>query len=86
MTMIFDGDGNELADIPLSEKNQHVLDHDEEIVIIYHTPQMLRYVLGEKSGTFMLRKRGDHIVAADVVSLRAYADLQRAIKAAREQH
>ena len=85
MPMIFDGDGNELADIPLSERNQHVLDHDEEIVIIYHTPQMLRYVLGEKSGTFTLRKRGDHIIAADVVSLRAYADLQRAINVAREK-
>ncbi len=37
MAMIFDRDGNELAEIPLSEKNQHVLDHDEEVVIIYHT-------------------------------------------------
>ena len=85
MPMIFDRDGNELADIPLSEKNQHVLDHDEEIVILYHTPQMLRHILGEKSGSFMLRKLGEHIVAADVVGLRAYADLQRAIKVAREQ-
>ena len=85
MTMIFDRDGNELADIPLSERNQRVLDHNEEIVIIYHTPQMLRYVLGEKSGTFMLRKHGAHIVAVDVDGLRAYADLQRAIKVAVEQ-
>jgi len=84
--MIFDRDDNEIVDIPLSKKNQHVLDHDEEIVIIYHTPQMLRYVLGEKSGTFMLRKLGGHIVAQDVVGIRAYADLQRAIKVAREQH
>ena len=38
MTMIFDGDGNELADIALSEKQQTVLDHDEDIVVIYHTP------------------------------------------------
>jgi len=82
--MIFDRDGNELADIPLSERNQAVLDHDGEIVIIYHTPQMLRSTLGERNGTFTLRKTGDHIVAADVVSLRAYADLQRAIKVARE--
>jgi hypothetical protein len=85
MPMIFDRDGNELADIPLSEKNQAVLEHDEEIVIIYHTPQMLRYLLGEKSGTFTLRKRGDHIVAADVVSLRAYAALQLGIRAAQAQ-
>jgi len=86
MPMIHDRDGNEIADIPLSEKNQAVLDHDEEVVIIYHTPQMLRYILGEKSGTFTLRKLGGHLVAADVVGLRAYADLQRAIKVAREQH
>ena len=86
MTMIFDGDGNELADIALSEKQQSVLDHDESIIVIYHTPQMLRHILGERSGSFMLRKRGDHIVAAAPDNLRAYADLQRAIKVAREQH
>ena len=85
MPMIFDRDGNELADIPLSEKNQHVLNHDEEIVILYHTPQMLHHILGEKSGSFTLRKTGDHIVATDVVGLRAYAALQRAIKVAQEQ-
>jgi len=86
MTMIFDGDGNEIADIVLSEKQQSVLDHDEDIIVLYHTPQMLRYILGEHSGSFMLHKRGDRIVAAAPDSLRAYADLQRAIKAARERH
>jgi hypothetical protein len=86
MTMIFDGDGNELADIALSEKQQAVLDHDEDIIVIYHTPQMLRYILGEQSGTFMLHKRGDRIIAAAPDNLRAYAKLQRAIKIAREQH
>lgn len=86
MTTIFDGDGNEIADIALSEKQQSVLDHDEDIIVLYHTPQMLRYVLGECSGSFMLHKRGDRIIAAAPDSLRAYANLQRAIKSAREQH
>ena len=85
MPMIFDRDGNEIADIPLSDKQQAVLDHDEEIVVIYHTPQLLRFVLGEQSGTFTLRKRGDHITAGDADGLRAYADLQKRIKAAWEQ-
>ena len=73
MTMIFDGDGNELADIVLSEKQQSVLDHDEDIIVLYHTPQMLRYILGEHSGSFMLHKRGDRIVAAapDSAQMRA---------------
>jgi len=86
MTMIFDGDGNELADIALSEKQQGMLHHDEDIIVIYHTPQMLRHILGEKSGTFLLHKRGDRIITAAPDNLRAYASLQRAIKVAREQH
>jgi hypothetical protein len=84
MTVIHDGDGNELADIALSEKQETVLRTGEEIVVLYHTPQMLRYVLGEQSGSFVLRRHGERIEAGDPVSLRKYADLQRAIKAARE--
>ena len=53
--------------------------------MIYHTPQLLRSVLGEQSGTFILSKLGERIVAADAKGLRVYANLQRAIKAAREQ-
>ena len=86
MTIIHDRDGHELADIAVSERQLGVLDLGEEVVVIYHTPQMLRYILGERSGSFMLHKRGDRIVAAAPDSLRAYADLQRAIKVAREQH
>lgn len=86
MTMIFDDDGNEIADIALSEKQQSVLDHDEDIIVLYHTPQMLRYILGERSGSFLLHKHGDRIIAAAPDNLRAYADLQRAIRAARETH
>ena len=68
----------------LSDKQQAVLETGEEIVVIYHTPQMLRYVLGEKSGTFILRKAAtDHRARCRV--LRRYAELQRAIKAARER-
>ena len=85
MPMIFDRDGNEIADIPLSDKQRAVIDHDDEIVVIYHTPQLLRFVLGKQSGTFTLRKIGEHITAGDADRLRAYADLQKRIKAAWEQ-
>ena len=66
MPMIFDGDGNEIADIPLSEKQQRRARAGEEIVVIYHTPQMLRYLLGEHSGSVhAAQARRSHIVAAD---------------------
>ncbi len=86
MSTIHDGDGNEIGDIALSEKQQGVLETGEEIVVIYHTPQLLRHLLGEQSGSFVLQKRGQRIVAKDADHLRGYANLQRAIKAAREQH
>ena len=82
MPMIFDRDGNEIADVPISDKQRSVLDRDEEIVVIYHTPQLLRFVLGEHSGSFVLVKRNDRITAIDAGGLRAYADLQRRIRAA----
>lgn len=85
MPMIFDRDGNEIADIPLSEKQQAMLNDDEEIVVIYHTPQLLRFILGEQSGSFTLRKIGDHLAAGDADNLRAYAALQKRIKVAWER-
>ena len=84
MPAIYDDLGNEVADIPLSEKQQTVLDAGEEIVVFYHTPQLLRAVLGQQDGRFTLGTDGERITTTDPVSLKKYADLQRAIKAARE--
>jgi hypothetical protein len=84
--LIYDGDGNEVADITISEKQRRVLETGEEIMVIYHTPQTLLYVIGERAGKFTLRREGQRIIARDLPMLRRYVDLQRAIKAAREAH
>lgn len=84
MTAIYDNEGNEIAEIDLSEKQRAVLETGENIVMIYHTPQMLRYLLGEHTGTFVLHKHDEQVIVNDAGRLRKYADLQRAIKAARE--
>jgi len=81
--MIHDSDGDELADIVLSAKQQAVLETGEEIVVIYNTPQTLRHLLGSASGSFTLRKTGDRIAVSDAKVLRRYAEMQRAIKAHR---
>lgn len=87
MTTIFDDKDIEVADIALSEKQQSTLEAGEEIVIFYHTPQLLRFVLGEQAGVFTLSlsRNAERIITGDPISLKKYADLQRAIKAAREQ-
>lgn len=86
MPMIHDGDGNEVGDIVLSAKQRAVLETGEEIVVIYHTPQTLRHVLGEKSGTFTLLKVGERVIVRDANVLRRFVELQRAIKSARGAH
>lgn len=84
MTGIFDRDGNEIGQVEISHKQQAVLDAGEEIVVIYHTPQLLRHIIGEKSGTFVLRMVGPHVVAQDAAAIKRYIALQVAIKKARE--
>lgn len=83
LTKIFDDDGSEIGEIELSDKQARVLEAGEDIVMIYHTPQTLRHVLGAQNGNFMLHKAGQQVIAKDAVSLKRYVDMQRAIKAAR---
>jgi hypothetical protein len=84
MPDIVDQAGTKIAEIALSERQLTMLDHGMVITIFYHTPQLLRGVLGAHNGSFVLRKEGEHIIADDVDAIRKYADLQAAIKAARE--
>lgn len=81
---VFDRDGNEVADFAISEKQQKLLEAGEEVTIIYTTPQLLLATLGAQSGSFALKKIGEHVIAMDADRVRAYAGLQQAVKQARE--
>jgi hypothetical protein len=83
MPKIFDSDGNEIADFPLSEKMLAALDADEEIAMIFHTPRMHQGTLGHQSGSFTLRKIGARVVAVDAGTVRKYAAIQQAVMKAR---
>jgi hypothetical protein len=85
LTKIFDDGGAEIAEIEISERQAGVLEHGDQIVVIYHTPQLLRHVLGEQAGSFELHKRGQFVIAKDVDGIKRYAGLQDAIKHARER-
>lgn len=83
---IFDRDGTEIADFPLSEKMQAAIDADEEVTMIFHTPQMLHGTLGHQSGSFTLRKIGARVVALDAGTVRKFAAIQTAVgRAMRER-
>lgn len=83
MDAIYDGDGNEIGSIPLSDKQRATIEAGETIVVIYHTPQLLRSVLGERNGSFMLRKDGDRVVTTTTAAVKDFVALQKAIAATR---
>jgi hypothetical protein len=81
MDMIYDSDGNEVGRMPLSEKQRATIETGADVVVIYHTPQMLRGLLGQHNGSFVLRKDGDHIVTTSVDDIKQYIGLQAGIAA-----
>jgi hypothetical protein len=84
MIEVFDRDGNRIDEIILSPKKVDLLARGVAVEVTYHTPQLLRYVLGEEHGTFTLGRTGERITAADPEAIRRYVRLQKRIKAVRE--
>lgn len=83
MDAIYDSDGKEIGSIALSDKQQAAIEAGEEIVVIYHTPQLLRSLLGERSGSFTLRKIHQRIETNEPDVVKHFAELQKAITAAK---
>ena len=92
---IFDGDGNNIGAIELSEKQRRLLEEDgASVVTIYHTPRMLQHVLGNDSGTFEISRKagpraggGRLVVRPDSLSgLKRYIAMQVAIKKMQGTH
>jgi len=83
MSDIYNDDGETIAEMPLTERQLAILDAADELVVIYHTPQLLRHLLGEHSGSFTLHKRDDRVVTNEPKVVERYAQLQKAIAAAR---
>jgi|KBSMisStaDraftv2_1062788.scaffolds.fasta_scaffold300297_2 hypothetical protein len=82
MFSIYKDDGEIIAEMPLTEKQLAALDEGGEIAVIFHTPQLQRTLLGERSGAFSLHKHGDRIVTSEPQAFKIYADMQKAIAAA----
>jgi hypothetical protein len=85
MDAIYDSEGNELGRMPLSDKQRATIETGADIVVIYHTPQMLRSLLGERNGSFILRKDGDRVVTTTAAAVKEFVGLQAGIAAAKAQ-
>ena len=86
MTDIFDKDGNNIGDIELSEKQQRILNTDQaEVVMIYHTPQMLRGIIAPQNGSFVLRRLNARVEVDRPNVLQDYVRMRRAIVKAQEE-
>jgi len=81
---IYDRNGNLIASLPLSDQQAALLDKEGTLTVQYHTPQLLRHLLGDRNGTFDLHKDGGRIVAQASGSVRALAALLADAKKARE--
>lgn len=84
MFKIYGEDGEVIGVLPLTERQQAVLDSGEALVVIYHTPQLLHSVLGVRSGSVVLVKNGEQIRTTTPQATMDFIALQAAIKAARE--
>jgi hypothetical protein len=81
MQTIYDADGEELGQIPLSEKQQAALDAGGTISVLYHTPQLMHAELGRRSGSFSLHKDGERLVTTTPAPVKDFVQLQKAIAA-----
>jgi hypothetical protein len=85
MTDVFDDQGNMIASIPISEKMLAILEAGADVTIIFHTPKLLRNVIGEKTGSVVLRgKPSARVLARDPRAVKVMAELQAAIAQAKE--
>jgi hypothetical protein len=60
---IFDGNGESLGHITLSDNQMKTLATGGLIAVRYHTPQLLRAALGDRNGLFELKLIDGKIVA-----------------------
>jgi len=84
MFKIYGDDGEVLGTLALTERQQAILDKGEQLVVIYHTPQLLQHLLGTRSGSIVLVKDGEQIKTMTLQATRDFINLQASIKAARE--
>lgn len=79
---IFDGNGESLGHITLSDNQMKTLATGGLIAVRYHTPQLLRAALGDRHGLFELKIEDGRITATDPGEVKRYIEMLDAIEKA----
>jgi len=79
---IFDGNGDSLGNITLSNWQMKTLATGGLVAVRYHTPQLLRPALGDRNGLFELKLEGERITATDPGEVKRYIELLDAMEQA----
>jgi hypothetical protein len=79
MADVFTRKGEYLGMVAMSPMQHDKLYAEGSIVVTYHTPQLLRNILGQRSGQFKLYKSGEDIVTDDVAAVKECAEMFKRI-------
>ena len=85
MALIHDLDGKQSFELPLSFKQRELLDTGAEVTISYHTPQLMRGLLGTRSGKVTIKRQGDRVIASNTRDFHAFKLLREAIETVQKQ-
>jgi hypothetical protein len=85
MALVHDLDGKQSMEVPLSFKQRELLDAGQEVTISFHTPQLMRGLLGSRSGKVTIRRQGDQVIASNTRDFHAFKMLREAIETVQKQ-
>jgi len=85
MATVYDPEGKHSLDLPLSEKQRALLEAGGEVTIVYHTPQLMRGLIGRSSGQLKVKQTDGRCMASDPLAFRAFQALWVAIEGVRKQ-
>lgn len=83
--LIYDPEGDQSIDLPLSDKQRALLEAGEDVTISYHTPQLMLGLIGRRSGQITIKQQGDRVMASKLDAFREFRALRAAIEAVQKQ-
>ena len=82
---VYEANGAHIGEIPISAQQRAVLHAGGRITIDYHTPRMLREMLGARNGSFDVREIDGRLLVSDAEQVKCYIAMQIDIAHAMKQ-
>ena len=82
---IYDPHLAHIGEIPISPQQREQLHRGGTITMSYHTPRMLRELIGIRNGQFDVIETDNHLIVTDVEEAKRFIELQTDIARAMKQ-